>query len=439
MDRIYGNRFGCTFFDNQWDQEWHDNRYMRGMAPPPMELAANPAAQSPDKVAPTADAPAKEVEKKDAAPAKAPSSSGIPEFNASDDEAFAKLSKLRQQMYALMKPLNGATVGTSAFDKVMTKDAWDKRKADEAASAALWAPYEAAKAKYEADMKLFKAGKLTEEPKMTAKRPEKDKLENLTTCIETQACILREGLKNAGFEMKLKEGSTEAQYYLGSKGQKEATALGAWTTAARSNDRGEGPRPKLGDILVFSKRGEDVDKVASEIATTPTNKFHGKAKPVLDLEKQIADFKKLGEGMDEAAKTANETKIAGLEGKLTKAKAELEKYLDGLRAKLDKMREGVAEKATKDQLAFSHVDIVVRIEKDYKDPKEPGVYKEKWLTMDGGQTINQKQGSRLTERVYTPSRNEISGEASQGGADRWVQGWIDVDKLVKPQPETVST
>lgn len=437
---MYHDQLPCQVRDwynsPEWDQPIHGMG--KSMPPPPSILTAAPL-ESPKNEAPTSDTPTQEGEVTPTPKKSYAAASGLPDTNAEDDARFAKLSLLRQQIYALVKPLNGAVVGTAEFDNIMTKDAWDKRKEAEKKSAEEWAPYEAAKQKYDADMKLYKAGTLTEEPKLTVKRPEKDKLENLTTCIETQAFLLREGLKKAGLEMKIKQGSSAASYFLGTTGKKEAQALQAWTSADRSNDQGDGPRPQLGDILILSKRGKTVDDVAKDIATAPTNKFHGKGGAVIKAEKELAALQAASEGLEGAKKTASEAGIAQAEAKLAKAKADLDTYLAGKKAQLAKLREDMVTKAKNDQLAFSHVDYLIRIEKNYIDPNEPDVYKEKWLTMDGGQTINNKQGARMTQRVYIPSRNEITGEASQGGDDRWLSGWINVDKLAKGSDQTVST
>jgi hypothetical protein len=56
--------------------------------------------------------------------------------------------------------------------------------------------------------------------------------------------------------------------------------------------------------------------------------------------------------------------------------------------------------------------------------------RENWLTFDGGQKVDGIEGANDSNRVYDPKTTEISGEAQQGGAARFLKGWVDVDKLV---------
>jgi hypothetical protein len=46
-------------------------------------------------------------------------------------------------------------------------------------------------------------------------------------------------------------------------------------------------------------------------------------------------------------------------------------------------------------------------------------------------TRGSKQGAESVRRRYDPATNEMSGEKSQGGDARWLQGWVDIDKLVE--------
>ena len=438
---MFPNRIICQHQDyvsNNYRQEPEVEG--RTMAPPPMNLTASAAAPVAEKVEAGAEKLGAEVAPQTPAAKTYAQQYDLPEFQAQDDAAFAQMSQLRQALYALMKPLNGATVGTAEFDFVMTEDAWKKRKGEESASAAKWAPYEKEQAEYNKKVKAAKdPAAVAAIPKPSIEKPTTvnkqgitvtdTKLDVLTTCIQTQANLLQGAFGKSGKTMVDTGVGESYKYNLGTTGKRDASNVGAWTDAKRSPDKGDGPRPMIGDILVLSKRGDTLDKLQKEIEAAPTNRFNSFAKPMLDLQTELARLEGVQAGMDEAKKAAAAAQMPKVAEKLAVAKAKFDVYYAKQKATLDKMRDEVAKKS--DSLAFSHVDYLVRIEKNYVDPKEPGVYKEKWLTMDGGATVKGKQGSRLTERIYTPSRNEISGEASQGGDDRWLAGWIDLDKLTK--------
>jgi hypothetical protein len=359
---------------------------------------------------------------------------------AKAEQSDAPSSALRKELFKLFSEFEKTVVGDEKFDGIITQKAWDDTKADEAAATV---KYEAKKKDYQANLEKFKRGDIKVKP--TPPIP----VAKFTTCITTEAKVLKDALDRTG--LVIKKAGKKPRFDFATEGQKNAQKLGSniWHDARA----GMTERPKIGDILVLGKRGEKVDKAATELnyikGVAPAN--IAKKTAANDRAQAAADAAQAAEIAAEEALTALEeaqTKhtdksYINARGKLTAAAAqlkilkkkaadaalELKKAEDAVpqaTAKLNKARAEVKHGAL---FEFSHVGYLHKI-----DPVKNKDGTENWLTFDGGQTVlsrESKQGAESVRRRYDPVTNEISGEKSQGGDARWLQGWVDIDKLVE--------
>jgi hypothetical protein len=357
-----------------------------------------------------------------------PQSSADASSTPSTDQATTGASPLREKILQLFDKYDKKVVGDKEFDNIITEDAWNKQKKKEA--------------DYASDMEKYKKGELKEAPKLVAK---------YTTCIDTQRKILEEAFKNTGLSIE-KVGKLR-RYDFATLGEKNAMAIDpeSWNEASA----GMSKRPKPGDILILAKRGAKTDAAAKALdyvnntkyGTAEKAKANDKAEKKLeqvqaaydaakaaleelanavdasekDQQKAEAALAKADKALQEATKKAEETAKALQESK-DKAAKESPDYLK----KLNDLRKQADHKK---YFEFSHVGYLKSI-----DPKRNPDGTENWMTFDGGQTVQArggKQGAESVKRIYNPEHNEISGEKSQGGEARWLQGWVDVDKLVQ--------
>jgi hypothetical protein len=408
----------------------------------PLWQHANPAPIQKQPAAPQAGAKAA---KSNAPAAAAPAAERKP-FRADDSPAAkamehdSELSPVRQELLKLFGDFEKQVVGDIKFDSIKAQEAWDKLKADEKTAQA---QYDTDKADYENKLASFKKGEIKKRPIPPIP------VAKYTTCIDTQSKLLSSAFADA------KVAAVTKRWDFGTVGQKRAEEIGQKTNrvvwhAGRMNMT---ERPKRGDVLVLSKRGEKVDKAAKDLYNIGADRDAKAAK---------------SEAKEKAAKTAEDAVVAAREGLraledaqtahtdksyreaksrvgaattalalarswATKAHEELEKS----QARFEKLGPEYSNKLKKARMEvdhtkpaeFSHVGIL-----GYIDPKKNADGTENWITFDGGQTVmsrGAKQGAESGRRTYDPVLNEITGEKSQGGEARWLQGWIDVDQLAQ--------
>jgi hypothetical protein len=367
-------------------------------------------------------------------------------------------SALRDELSKLFEEFEGVTVGDKKFDSIISQDDWEDAKSDEDEKKAKYAElkkaYDKKKKLYDDQLKAYRAGK---GPVPTAPVPPVP-VAVYTTCIDTQRVLLRKAFAAAGLKMQktggygqnlkpLKDSKKSIKWAFATLGQQQAQELGAWTTAYI----GIKERPKRGDIIVLASRGKSVDDAENKVKylqdfvaqkdikkATSSNE---KAKEALAAATQAnAD----AEAALEALKAAN---ASGTSADMIKAKSMVKMAADSLKKARQKAEEAATALTKAENLVpdaqkkvdeargkvdhstffqFSHVGFVESITKKDDDS-------ETWKTFDGGQTLHvgkeDKQGAKSNQRTYRLSTNEIEGEASQGGMKRWLQGWVDIDKL----------
>lgn len=326
----------------------------------------------------------------------------------------ADLSPIRQALLKQYQALDGKGVGDAEFDAICSKGSWDDRQIAEKKSAD----------EYPAKLAEWQA-KCAEDPTWSKTHKQPTKLSHYTTCIDTQAYVLRAAFEAEKLSIKT---TGDARFYFGPDAAEKGKKLDAWTPGSP----GMGARPKPGDILVLQMQGAKLDQ-----ANAGMGKGEADFKKSEDeLTKKIADLGTASAAAEEGAAAAQTKKATDLADQLSKlrqkhdeSKAKLQKTLDDLHAKYEKGGD------TGDKHHwFSHVANFVGWREELKDGQPTG--KEIWTTFDGGQMVWGKvgnQGSKKSERFYHKATNEISGEATQGGDTRFLQGWIDVDKMVQSE------
>ncbi|MFO0748387.1 MAG: hypothetical protein U1F43_22395 [Myxococcota bacterium] len=397
-----------------------------GMAPDKAP-GADLKTPAPDAAKTSAPADGKTAEGADAkTDAKAPSqgdskaeaaAQGVPP-EAADGQA-EKLSPIREALLKQFQLMEGKGVGDAEFDAVCSKSQWDKMKANEAAATAK------AEEDYKAAMATYN-DQCAADPnfKKTHPAPKKAYVPIYTTCIDTQAAIARAAWKASGMAVQRVEGKNFDQFAFGGASRTEGKKLGAWVEGKPG-----GGTPKPGDMLMFEKAGDKIDKAAAEQRSAGWT-FEPKVK---QLEKQVADLQAAAASANEAKALAAAAKAKDVEAALDKVRADYEAAKAKLQAKL---AEGTAALAKKVEggakLEFSHVGFFKSATDETKDGAPTG--RQIWETFDGGQSGigASSQGAKSGKRFYDPKTNMIAGEASQGGAMRWLAGWIDVDKMAKP-------
>ena len=381
--------------------------------------------------------------------------------------AKAKPTNIRDALDELFEEFNNSIVGDTIFDKIMSRKAWMEEKVAEYEYPTSQAKkdYETKLAKYKTDLKEWQTDKKKEKPGP----PEVPKgAHNMTTCIEAQKVLLQQAFQRVP-GAKIKPVGKVANYYFGTEGEKSALAIdpAAWHKASP----GMKERPKNKDIIVLSERGKSVDDADKELKAamkknTPKEISVAQAalKEALQAAEESSKKVKEAEAALEA-ETRSKTSAAVIKATGALGAARIQVKIASKKAadaadSLAKKESAVpnAEKKLAEKraavdhskwFAFSHVGFVVSITPIPNPKKE----KETWETFDGGQTVRDRkpnepkggepeddkrigndpklQGTKKNTRTYDPETNEIQGEASQGGVPRWLQGWVDIDKLVQ--------
>jgi hypothetical protein len=347
-------------------------------------------------------------------------------------------SALRDELLQLFTEFDKQVVGDEKFDAIITKEDWDDKKEKERLATIA---YEEKKKKYEEDKQKYAR---REGPKPTPPIP----VAKFTTCIVTQATLLQEALKRKG--LSIKSTGKKPRFDFATEGQKNAEKIGpgVWHKATP----GTKDRPRPGDIFVLAKRGAKVDKTAQElsyITSTAAGNITKKGESNDRAQAALTAAEAATSQAQEALTALEEAEVSHTDAAYLKAKGSLAAAVTAL--KTAKKKAGAAASALEQAqgqvpmytkkleqargavdhdkvFEFSHVGFLQKI-----DPVLNADGTENWLTFDGGQTVQSKgskQGAESVRRKYDPATNEISGEKSQGGDARWLQGWIDVDALV---------
>ena len=368
-------------------------------------------------------------------------------------------SALRDELSKLFEEFEGVTVGDKKFDSIISQDDWDDAKSDEEEKktqyAVVKAAYDKKKKDYDEQLKAFRAGK---GPLPTAPVPPVP-VAVYTTCIDTQRVLLRKAFAAAGLRMQktgsygqnlkpLKDSKKSIKWAFATLGQQQAQELGAWTTAYV----GIKERPKRGDIIVLASRGKSVDDAENKVKYLKDFVASKEIKKSTDADAKakeaLAAATQANTDADAALEALKAADASETSADMIKAKGKVKMAADALKKARQKAEEAAAALTKAETLVpeaekkvdeargkvdhttffqFSHVGFVESIIKKDDDS-------ETWKTFDGGQTLHagkeDKQGAKSNERTYRLSTNEIEGEASQGGMKRWLQGWVDVDKLV---------
>jgi len=383
-------------------------------------------------------------------------------------ETKPKPTNVRDALDQLFDEFNDSIVGDAVFDKIMTRKAWMEQKVAE------WDyPDSQAKKDYDKALAEYKAAVEEHRKDKTKKVPEAPKVpkgaNKFTTCIATQQELLKEAFERAG--LKIKPVGKVAHFDFATDAKKNATAIGpdVWHTASPNMKE----RPKKNDIIVLAKRGESVDtaeKIVKALTKYTPKEIVEKTKAnelaqaaMQAAEDRLEAAKKAVAALEEEAvsktsaasiKATGALAAATIAVKAARAKAEaavkaLEQKKNAVSEAEKKLDEKRAAADHEKYFTFSHVGFVISIEKNPDGT-------EAWTTFDGGQTLQNRkpnapkegepkddprvskeainpllQGAKKSTRTYRPKTNEIAGEASQGGDPRWLQGWIDVDKLVQ--------
>ena len=349
---------------------------------------------------------------------------------------------LREMLVKEFQKYTGKVVGDPEFDDIITQEKWDEKKKAENEKLD---ENKRKKVLWEGQVKDWeKGGKVGPKPP----KPSMPYVEIFTTCIEIQRKTLEHAFKASGLTIKkvldrdekgnVKKSKTMVrQFGYGSVGPAQAKEAGAWHEASRNMSE----RPRKGDLLILAGRGEEVDKAAKEVANYELLKKMGE-----DATAKVADYEQKAQLAQQAVKAAEGGDIQALKAArramidannaydnvLRKTKEAIkmgktaEKLLPASEQKFADRR-AAADHDDPRKFFFSHVGFLTNIEKN-KDGTES------WTTFDGGQPVisknKRKEGAAANSRPYDPITNEITGEWSQGGEARWLQGWIDVDKLV---------
>jgi hypothetical protein len=334
------------------------------------------------------------------------------------------LSPIREALLKQFELMDGKGVGDKEFDTVCSADTWKKEKDKERIKR------QAAEAKFARDMAEYEdACARNPDYKKTHPKPRKDIVPVYTTCIDTTNAVARAAWKASGMAVKRIEGKKYDQFAFGANSRVEGQKLGAWVESRPKL----GQTPKPGDMLMLEKAGETVDKATAEKSYKEVEYANSKK----TLEKELANLEAASKQASSALATACAARVPTVVAALEKlksdydaAKVKVQTKVKDAEAALAKRVEGGAK------LEFSHVGFFKSSTDEIGDDgKATG--RQIWTTFDGGQsqvagTVD-GQGAKAGKRYYDPNTNMISGEASQGGAARWLAGWIDIDKMAKPK------
>jgi len=394
--------------------------------PAPLAPGAPPVTQgAPAPVAPggkDAKAPDASADKPKENPAQVPDGKtdleqkGIPPEAA---KASENLSPIRQELLKQFELLEGKGVGMKEFDAICSQGEWEAAKKKEEAAK------QAAEAKYKTDMEAYM--KLDEATRKRTPKPVKQYVPVYTTCIDTMRVIAQTAWKASGMAVKRIDGQKFDQFSFGSESRTKASKIGAWEEASPKS----GKSPKTGDMIMLEKAGPKIDKLAEEGRGLDLN---AKAKEE-KLKKEIANLEAASASTISAISTAAKAKAPQVQAALEKARADYAAAKAAMQVKLAEAQAGLADKVKGGtKLEFSHVGFF-KSKTDEIGPDGQPTGREVWLTFDGGQSqiagAIGGQGAKAGKRYYDPATNMITGEASQGGAMRWLGGWVDVDKMAK--------
>lgn len=341
---------------------------------------------------------------------------GIPKEQT---EAGEQLSPIRAELLKQFELLEGKGIGMKEFDSVCSEATWKKFKEKERVAK------EAAEKKYTEDMAKYQA--LPDDVRKKTPKPVKAYVPVYTTCIDTMGLIAKTAWKASGLAVKRVDGQKYDEFAFGSDSRKKATSIGAWVEASP----GSGQAPKTGDMIMLEKAGPKLDKLAEEGRGLDLNAGAKEKK----LKKELANLEAASQSANAAFAASSKAKAVDVQAALAKVKADLDQAKTKLSTKLAEAQAGLAEKVKGGmKLEFSHVGFFKgRTEELGPDGKPTG--REVWTTFDGGQSqiagAVDGQGAKAGKRYYDPKTNLITGEASQGGAVRWLAGWVDVDKMAK--------
>ncbi len=289
-----------------------------------------------------------------------------------------ELSPIRQAMLQQMEKMDGKGVGMKEFDQVCSASQWKKLK---------------------------KGG--------------------YTSCIDTQRVVATMAFKAAGVAVRKAEGSKTALYAFGTKTREQAGALEAWVEASP----GMGTTPEPGDMLMLEKAGKRHDKASGDLAFSRKDMN----RRIRNAKKQLATIKAMKDTVMSAKRKELASKWA--QAAIDKAVARFDEVKAILEPRIEAAQKKTAERMKKGgKLEFSHVGFFKSAKPELSaDGKPTG--RQIWETFDGGQSrvagAVDGQGAMGLTRIYDPTTNFITGEASQGGAARWLAGWVNIDKMVK--------
>ena len=291
-----------------------------------------------------------------------------------------ELTPIREAMLAQMAKMDGKGVGMKEFDAVCSKSQWEDLK---------------------------KGG--------------------YTSCIDTQRVVAAMAFKAAGLQVKRAEGSNTDVHAFGTETREKASDknIDAWVEAGPNM----GQTPKPGDMLMLEKaKGGLHDKYSGWLNFANTQKRKA--------EKRFKEAQALQETTQSAA---NKMRCAVAKRNLEKALKKLEEAKRRLLPLIERQQARTADHMAKGgKLAFSHVGFFKSARPELGEDGKP-TGRQIWETFDGGQSgvagAVDGQGAMGLTRMYDPKTNFISGEASQGGAPRWLAGWVDIDKMVKAKAQ----
>jgi len=227
--------------------------------------------------------------------------------------------------------------------------------------------------------------------------------------------------------VKRVEGQKFDQLSFGSLSRVQGQKIGAWVEASAP----AAAFPKTGDMFMLEKAGAKVDKAAEEQRGADMN-FAAQEKR---LQKELANLDKAQAGSIASLAETAAARAPVVQAALEKLRASYDVARQKVQAKLAEAQAGLAKRVGEGgKLEFSHVGFFKDRQDEVGADGQP-TGRQIWTTFDGGQSgLAGKvggQGAKAGGRIYDPKTNMVTGEASQGGAMRWLAGWVDVDKMVK--------
>ncbi|MCC6622000.1 MAG: hypothetical protein IT385_12130 [Deltaproteobacteria bacterium] len=393
--------------------------------------AAQSALLAPDKQAPVSmGAAAEDKVKADAkGPLPAPAevkADAPPPADLDKADTTGKLSPIRQALLDQFNLLEGKGVGDKEFDAICSEATWTKKKNEE----------QAAKDKADADHKVAMAdyeAKCAADPsyKKTHPKPQKAYVPIYTTCIDTMRVVAAAAWKASGMVVKRASDRKFDMFSFGSASRTEGKKIDAWVESGAPASKS----PKTGDMIMLEKAGGKVDKASEEKRGADLNFAVAEKR----LQKELKNLEAAAASSSGAFGQAAAARAPQVQAALEKLRASYEEAKQKIQAKIAEAQAGLAKRVGEGaKLEFSHVGFFKDRQPEIGPDGQP-TGREVWSTFDGGQSgiahAVGGQGAKAGKRYYDPQSNMVTGEASQGGAMRWLAGWIDVDKMVKGQAE----